>query len=473
MAARRVIPGEPPPPGRGGRKSMDHITEAAHEIPVLAEADVVVCGSGPGGLAAALASARAGADTILLERYGCFGGVITQVGVESIAWYRHEGTVDSRGIGTEIEERAKSGGASAKEPQSESQAISAEMFKVVADALVTESGVRPFLHTSVVAPVIEDGRITGVITESKSGRQAIRAARVIDATGDADVAFRAGAPCRETPKRKMLGLSVVFSCTGVNRQEFMEYVERTAPTYADWGEEWTAESGGKERTFFSPYLEEPFRQAREDGVIPPDLMGLSGTWSTITEDGQATGLNLVYMRDHDGTDVRDLTHAEMEGRRRVMFAIEALRRYVPGFENARLRNFGMNSGVRDTRKIIGKYNLTGEDVRGQARFEESVGIFPEFIDGYGILVLPTTGRYFQIPYGAIVPQRIENLLVAGRCIAGDRVAHASTRSMMCCTVTGQAAGVAAAVSLAEGVPPDRVTVKRVQEVLEAQGARIY
>ena len=148
--------------------------------------------------------------------------------------------------------------------------------------------------------------------------------------------------------------------------------------------------------------------------------------------------------------MRDLTRAEIEGRRQALMAIEALRRFTPGFEDARLRTFGMTLGTRDSRKIVGRYDLTGHDVRGEARFEDSVGIFPEFIDGYGILVLPTTGRYFQVPYGILVPQGVDNLLVAGRCVAGDKISHAATRSQMCCAVTGQAAGAAAAVSLKEG-----------------------
>jgi hypothetical protein len=145
---------------------------------------------------------------------------------------------------------------------------------------------------------------------------------------------------------------------------------------------------------------------------------------------------------------------------------------VPGFEKAKLRNFGMTLGTRDSRKIVGRANLTGHDVRNQARFDDAIGIFPEFLDGYGLLVLPTTGRYFQVPYGIMVPQGVENLLVAGRCVAGDRVSHAATRSMMCCAVTGQGAGVAAAVSLQDGVPTSRVDVRRVQRALRRQGVRI-
>lgn len=121
----------------------------------------------------------------------------------------------------------------------------------------------------------------------------------------------------------------------------------------------------------------------------------------------------------------------------------------------------MTLGVRDSRKIVGKHNLTGEDVCMQARFKDSVGVFPEFIDGYSILILPTTGRYFQIPYGCLVPD-VDNLLVAGRCVSGDMVSHAATRNMMCCTVTGQAAGVAAAVSLKLKVSTQNVDIGAVQ-----------
>ena len=169
---------------------------------------------------------------------------------------------------------------------------------------------------------------------------------------------------------------------------------------------------------------------------------------------------------------RHVTKAEIGGRAQALQAITALNHYAPGFEKAKLRTYGMTVGVRDTRKIVGRYDLTEHDVRNEARFEDSIGIFPEFIDGYGVLVLPTTGRYFQIPYGVLVPQKVENLLVAGRCIAGDKISHASVRSMVCCTVTGQGAGVAAAVSVKDGVNVRDVSIARLQAELRRQGVRL-
>jgi hypothetical protein len=451
---------------------MKHIREAAREVPVLAETDVLVVGSGPGGLAAALSSARAGADTLLMERFGCLGGNITVVGVESIAWYRKDRTVDVEGIGIEFERRAKSFGASSPEPQSNSEAINGELFKHVADTMVHEAGVRTLLHAVAIDAVMDGDTIIGVVIHSKSGKGAILAKRVIDGTGDADLAVYAGAPWRKTAKEDMLPVTVTFSVAGVNKQRFLDYVKENPSSYRDWGKNWDIQKGGKEDELFSPYLEKPFDEARQQGVIPPGLTSIGGTWSTITDTGEATYLNMIHLTNYDGTDVWDLTAAEMEGRYQALQAIKALNQFAPGFERARLRNYGMTLGVRDTRKILGRYELTAQDVQNQARFEDSVGIFPEFIDGYGVLTLPTTGRYYQIPYGVLVPRNVQNLLVAGRCVAGDEISHASVRNMMCCTVTGQGAGVAAAVSVRDGVSVDGVNIGRVQEELRKQGVRI-
>ncbi len=446
---------------------MKQIKEASKIIPVMAETDVLVVGSGPGGLAAALAACREGMDTMLVERFGCFGGNITQASVESIAWYRHAGTVESEGIGFEFEMRAKQMGASRKEPQSQSEALDTEMFKCVADRLIEEAGIRPVLHCFAVEAVMEGGVIRGIITESKSGRQAILAKRVIDATGDADIACRAGAPYQIAQRKDLLGVTVTFSCSGVHKEQFLEYVQAQPASLKNWAEKTT----GKEDQMFSPYLAEPFRRAKEAGEIPGDVE-IAGTWSSFTEQGDATYLNVVYMPGYDATDVRDLTRAEMEGRQQAMWAIAALKKYTPGFEKAKLRTFGASLGIRESRKIIGRCTITGHDVRNQARFDDAIGIFPEFLDGYGIVIIPTTGRYFQVPYGITVPQEVDNLLVAGRCVAGDQLSHAATRQMMCCAVTGQGAGVAAAVSIKDKMTCREVDIQSVQKALEKQGVRI-
>jgi hypothetical protein len=453
---------------------LRQITEPPRTIDVVHETDVLVVGSGPGGLGAALGAARAGARTTLIERFGCFGGNITAVGVESFAWYRHEQTVDSVGIGSEIEARARAEGASSDESQSTSQAFDAERFKVVADKLVEENGIHPMLHRTFVAPIVEDGVLRGVITESKSGREAILARRVVDATGDADVAYRAGAPTHKTPREEMLSASVMFSMTGVNKRAFIDTIKADPPRYRDWAGnfEWDIETDGKEDELFSPFLRKPFKKAVEAGLIPPGLITMAGTYGTVSDTGDLTYLNLIHMGGVDGTDADELCRAEMEGRRQAMHAIAALRAFMPGCENATLRNFGMTVGLRDTRKIDAVYNLTADDVRGEARFEDSIGIFPEFIDGYGVLILPTTGRYFHVPYRSLVPKGVANLLVAGRSIGGDKISHAAVRSMMCCTVSGQGAGVAAAVSLREDTGVDTVSVAKVRAELARQDVRL-
>ena len=409
----------------GGRT----ITEPAREVDVIHETGVLVVGSGPSGLAAALAAARAGAEVTLLERFGCFGGNLTAVGVEGLAWYRHERTVEAGGLAREFEQRAIASGVAIPDSQSRSHEIDAEGFKLVAR-------------------------------------------RVIDATGDADVAARAGAPTVTTPVEQMQAASVIFHLSGVDKRAFLAGVRADPQTYADWSSgEWAVQTTGKEDELFSPFLRAPFQRAARDGLIDAELQTLAGTWGAVHDSGELTYLNVVHLAACDGTDPDSLTRFEIEGRRQAAAATDAMRRYTPGCAGARLRNFGMTIGIRDTRKLDAVYNLADADVRGEGRFEDSVGIYPEFIDGYGVLVLPTTGRYMQIPYRSMLPRGVRRLLVAGRAIGGDRIAHAATRNMACCIVTGQAAGIAAAVSLDAGRELRELALEPVFSELERQGVR--
>ncbi|HZB40913.1 MAG TPA: FAD-dependent oxidoreductase [Ilumatobacter sp.] len=455
------------------RAPLGTITEPAREIDVVHETGVLVVGSGPAGLAAAVAAARAGTDVTLVERFGCYGGNITAVGVEGMAWYRHEATVEANGIGREFETRALEMGAAVPESQSLSYELDSEGFKVVADRMVAEAGVHGMLHRHFAAPIMDGDQVTGIVTESKAGREAIRARRVIDATGDADVAHRAGAPTHKTPREEMMAASVMFHLAGVDKRAFLDGVRADPQTYRDWGGggEWNIETSGKEDDMYSPFIMRPFQKAISDGLIPPHLTTIAGTWGAVHDSGELTYMNLVHLDGIDGTDPDDLTRGEIEGRRQAMLAIEALRRYMPGCETARLRNFGMTLGVRDTRKIDARYDMTEDDVRNEARFDDSIGIYPEFIDGYGILVLPTTGRYFHLPARNVVPKRVRNLLVAGRSSGGDRISHAATRNMSCCAVLGQGAGIMAARSLHQGCEVDEVDIEAVQKELDRQGVR--
>ena len=450
------------------------ISEPQRKTPIVHKTDLIVVGSGPGGLSAAITAARAGVEVTLIERYGCFGGNITAVGVEGFAWYRHEKTIEAGGLAFEYEERAKQQDAAVPESQSLSYELDSEGFKIVADNLVMENGITPMLHRSFCEPIIEGNKLTGVITESKAGREAIIGKVVIDASGDADVARRSGAKAFKANPENMIGASVMFHMSGVNKAKFVEEINRDPQTYSDWSDKnWQVTTSGKEDKMFSPFLRKPFERAKECGLIENDLQTITGTWGAIHDSGELTYLNLVHLNGIDGTDPNSLTKGEIQGRKAAMEAITALKSFMPGCSEGKLRNFGMTIGMRDSFKIDAEYNLKDEDVKNECRFDDSIGIYPEFIDGYGILILPTTGRYMHIPYRTLIPKKIKGLLVAGRAVGGSNIAHAATRNMSCCTVTGQGAGAAAAESIKNKVNLEDVNIENVQAELKKQNVRVF
>ncbi len=466
-------------------------------IPVLTETDVLVLGGGPAGMSAAIAAAREGVDTVLVERFNSFGGVITQQTMGSIAWYRFAQTVDAGGVRLEYEQVAKEMGATIDVLGEEGRGVvsdellgmyhdyleeaglrvdgeptwevlETELFKWVADDMLKKAGVTPVLHCWAVDALMDGKTIIGVVTESKSGRQAILARRVIDCTGDADVAHFAGAPYWQSPREELMEATVQFGMSNVGLQELLLYIFLNSEGVGDW-----SDTGGDTSTLMSPRVDEPYRKAIEAGEIPhEDDVEYTSYFGAFTYCNEIPDMNTIHLHGVDPTDVMDLTTAEMKGRERAVWAMAALKKYCPGFDEARIRTFAPTLGVREARRILGRYEITEHDIRNQARFEDSIGICPEFLDGFGNMLLPTTGRYFHVPYGIILPQEIDNLLVAGRAAAGDRISLTAIRQMACCCVTGQGAGVAAAQSIKDGVTCRDVDISAVQSRLEAQDVRV-
>lgn len=377
---------------------MKTVVCASREVPVIAETQVLVVGSGPAGIAAAVAAARCGAQTMLVERYGCFGGALSVGQVESYTWYFNENTYTAEGISKEIDDRMVACGGTQHDDRGTGNFINPEKYKYMLDCWIAEEGIRPLLHAFVTDVVMEGNVLKGVIVESKSGRGAILADRIVDATGDGDVAARAGADFEQGKDNngQVLPVTMVFGVSGVDTKMFRNYIESNPETT-------NPDTHG---------LKLPFRRAKQDGRWPVDRDG--GAWKELTPNGEFTSLNLTLENGIDGTNVWDLTHAEIMGRQQVMWAVDVLRDYAKemGFENCTLRSMAGQIGIRETRRIRGEYSVCRADVLGHAEFDDTIGVFTTFIDGE---VVSKDDAHFQLPYRMILPKKLENLAVAGRC----------------------------------------------------------
>lgn len=316
---------------------MKTITCPSKEVPVIAETQVLVVGSGPAGISAAVASARCGAKTMLVERYGCFGGALSVGQVESYTWYFNKNTYTAQGISKEIEDRMIKIGGVQDDDRGCGHFLNPEKYKYMLDCWIQEEGITPLLHTLVVDVIMEGKTVKGVIVENKSGRGAILADRIVDATGDGDVAALAGAAYEkgENNNGKVLPVTMVFGVSGVDTKTFRDYIE-SHPEMTN------PDTHG---------LKLPFRRAKADGKWPVDRDG--GAWKELTPTGEFTSLNLTLENGIDGTNVWDLTHAEIQGRQQVMWAVDVLRNYAKemGFANCSLRSIAGQIGIRETRRI--------------------------------------------------------------------------------------------------------------------------
>lgn len=442
----------------------EKIIEPEREIEVLMDVDVVVVGGGPAGIAASVGAARLGAKTVVVEQYGCLGGLISISSMEPPAWWREERTTMPGGIVEELDQKMIAMGAVQKSffKPATSIAYDTEMFKYVADEFVQENGVVPVLHCMGVQPVMDGNTIVGVITESKSGRLAIRAKRVVDCTGDADIAYRAGVECvmAEEPTGdlgvgELQGGTLVYGLTDVD----VPAVEEEADS-----------DPSQRHPVMHRKMYHGIAKARTAGETMPPYTNKSFIYNRTTRN-ELPALNHCWY-PVDGTDVMSLTRAEIESRKSIVEIIPILRKYEKGMENAKLRNFAMSIGVRETRRIVGEYRMEFKDVFDERKFWDAVGIYPVCMDGPEGVLPAFTEAYFQVPYRITVPLRIENLLVAGRCCSSRRRATTITRQVDFAMVTGQAAGTACALSIKQDVPPRNVDIPALQQALKKQHVKL-
>jgi hypothetical protein len=317
------------------------------------------------------------------------------------------------------------------------------------------AGLRLRYYTQFAEAIVEDGRVAGAIVQSKSGREAILARQTVDATGDADIAARAGAPYEKGRPEdgRMQPMTLMFQIGGVDYDRVSEF------RGGDWK------------------LRDVWAKAQAAGDMEPFQSQIMGWWWTPTRPDQL-GINFTHITGADATRADDLTRATVEGRRQAFHALEVYRKYVPGMEDAYLLSTPATVGTRESRRIVGEYTLTREDILAEKEWPDSIGYGSFFIDihnpdGPGMsekTFRPERGFRYQIPYRILVPKGVEDLLVAGRCVSVTHESLGSVRVMPQCTVMGEAAGVAAHRAMADGTPPRAVDVEAVQRQLRAQGA---
>lgn len=461
------------------RPSVDESMELPiRHAQVIAHTEVLVVGSGPAGFGAAIAAANAGSQVILAERFSTPGGNATIALVAPFCSYFTHNPVDERmgaetffptdhGEGTPIiagvlqqfvEKMIAAGGAI--QPSIETGYVvpyDHEICKQVMSSMFDEANVR-FLYHAFASGAIAGPDDVSVIFETKSGPQVIKAKIVVDCTGDGDVAAAAGAPFEigRDIDGQVQPMTVYFRMGDLNRNDFFEYV-RSNPT------QWRGVHG----------LEELIMKAKQGGEldIPRESILLFGTMRK--DEVSVNGTRVLHVL---GTDVFDLTFAEWEGRRQVGELVRFLQKYVPGFRGAYLVQSGGIVSTRESRRIIGDYQLTVEDIFSEQRFDDVITLssYPIDIhnpDGAGTMLyqLPP-GSAYHIPLRCLLPRNLERILVAGRCISGTHEAHSSYRVMPVAMSLGQAAGVCAAIAAKRRMTTREVPYPDVQEELLRQGA---
>ena len=443
--------------GRGGR---------------LPRADVAVVGGGPAGITAAMAAAEAGLQVTLVESRGYVGGNLT-IGLPVLGFLDRKGRPVVAGLAGKLVDRLRAKGAAGPHRTCPLHVsftlIDPEEVKSTALEMLAERGVQVMLHASFTDAEMEGGRIEALVLESKSGREILPARVVVDATGDGDVAFRSGVPCRKgNEKGLMQPATLMFRMDGVDTERLRAALARHPEVYdADVAPPDYFERNQK---FILVGLRKLIAKARTEGhTIPTDRTILI----TGLEEGRVW-VNMTRVKGVDGTDARSLTAGEIEARRQVGAILKYLVSYVPGFEEARLAWTAPFLGVRETRRVAGRYVLTKEDILENRRFEDAValGAYPiDLHDPEGEdCRLEWCDDFYQIPYRCLTPLNVENLLVAGRCVSATHEALASLRVMATCMALGEAAGRAGGICAREGKRPSDLDPEALREELIRRGA---
>lgn len=445
-----------------------HVILPSKQIPVREKVQVLVVGGGPAGVGAAIGAARMGYQTMLLEKRGFLGGNVTACYVETCNYFMLNTGSGPQGIAREVEE-----GFDREYPTDDLRPgaphrFHSEYLKVYLDDLLRREQVKVLLHAFVNDVIVRDGRIDSVVIQTKQGAQAVQADVIIDCTGDGDVAFAAGVPFdigRDTDHLCQPG-TVSVRLAGAD----------TSRLLADG-------DGLKElgKRFHREY------RAGETGLpcFRQDL-----PLGRLTQAGVVSYVNYACSYGIDPTDPEDLTRGEQECRHFILDIYRYMKANYPGFEKTEIASMSPEIGFRDSRRIHGLYKLTIEDMEEQKHFEDCIAVYPRFYDmltpdpaklmagngevegrGYNghiyEAVLP--GRYFEIPYRSLVPVKMDNLLVAGRCISAGHVAESGVRAISLCTMTGQAAGIAAALSVRDACVPGEIPVRELQQHLCSGG----
>jgi glycine/D-amino acid oxidase-like deaminating enzyme len=415
--------------------------------------DVIVVGAGSAGSSAAISAARLGARTLLVDRLPFLGGTSTGVLDTFYAFYT-PGEKARRvvgGIGWEVVERLKAEGMAFERPNTYGAGTGVtydpEVLKVVWERITEEAEVDILLHTWATGIEMRDGRVVSIRTWNKAGESFIQAGAIVDASGDADLCAMAGVPYEDASSTPNLqSLSTIFRVANVDLEK-----ASALPKTELWA---------------------MMRRAAESGGYT--LPRLEGSWHRTPHPGVVT-VHMTRIPKVDATDPVQLTHAEIEGRRQVREYHRFLRDKVPGFDQSVLVATSPAIGVRESRRVIGDYRLTRDDVLSSRRFEDEIALCGAPIEDHAAgpdtrwTYVPESGVY-GIPFRCLLPKGVEGMLVAGRCFSATHDAHASARSMATCMAMGQAAGMAAALAAATRDVPRNVQAASLRDCLLAGGA---